>query len=246
MQIAVWHSLTKSLSAFNLIEGIDVQATEARILTWQRDNSNVIQANAERQREEHERQRIDEAEQTRLRKQKLHDAKYEDADLLNQIEAAKREIFEDIADGGDGNAAYAKLDRLKAALSSTQQQPGPGGIPRKSARTNKSAASTNPLSLHYAGPYVPLPYNDPRKSKGFQLLYLPYDKIVTLTGGAIVEDLRDEETKQRVRQIHSLRRAPDDLGLAINRIAAGGYYLEERRRRELFQAQDGLFLGLGL
>lgn len=161
---------------------------------------------------------------------------------MRQIEVAKREAFEDIADGGDGKAAYAKLDRLKAALQESQQQAG--GIPRKSARTAKSAASTNPLSLHYAGPYVPLPYNDPRKSKGFQLLYLPWDKVTSLTGGVLAANLRDEETAEQVRQVHSLRRAPEDPNVAIERMAAGGYLLEQRLQRELFQAQDGLFLNL--
>lgn len=237
---------------FNLIEGIDVPATEARVTKWQKENQSTIQANADRQKEEHERQKESEAEEKRAREEKVNAAKLEDAELLRQIEEAKREAFDDIADGGDGKEAYARLDRLKAELQEVKHDEN-AGIPRKSARRYPassasaavpSGAAGNPLSVYYSGPFVPLPYNDPRKSKGFSLLYLAMDKVVEITGGEDLGPYHDPEYELKIEQTHTLRRAPEEKDVALRRMAAGGFLMDDLVRRELFEAQDGLFLGV--
>lgn len=159
---------TNSL-AFNLLNDVDVPATEAALSSYTTDNASLIATNQQKKAMEALSQTERDGVEKRARAERIH--MIEEAERVDRAEEirVKAEIVDALARPSGGQelakeiadrAAKAKAARA-AALAATVP-------PSLAALYNvKDVDETphSPNSPSYAGPYVPIPYSDPDEAE---------------------------------------------------------------------------------
>ncbi|KAJ9117043.1 hypothetical protein QFC22_004702 [Naganishia vaughanmartiniae] len=197
---------------FNLINNIDRPETESRITEYTNANSSQITSNASRAREATARQRAADLEAKRTRTLNVQRAREEEALGEAEREGLKARAWEEIAKGGTGEGAYARLKRLKAGSI-------PSVVPSKAlpaSTLSLGKENTSPLSPSYAGPYVPYPFSQPSD------IQIPKST-----------ELHDPPTFEGQRRAH---------GTDTGRVRAGGWVVEELWERDWQVAAESLWV----
>lgn len=163
-------------SAFNLLNEVNTEATEAAITSYRRENAEVISANqslaqldALSQVEKDELDRIARAERRRL---------VEEAERIEAVEADRLrvEVVDALARPDGGKRAQELRARhemekdkrgaaLQKAISEYTRRMGLGGKNGRRGEEDEEMGekenTTDPNRLDYTGVFVPIPYADP-------------------------------------------------------------------------------------
>ncbi|KAK4689893.1 CDK-activating kinase assembly factor MAT1, partial [Tremellales sp. Uapishka_1] len=206
---------------FNLLNDIDLPATEARIAEFARENKDLIASNLEKSAMEMMSQRERDEIDKRAREERRQ--MVEDAERIEkeEEERVKREVLQALAQDSKktadeivARASLAKAARV-AALATAVPPSLMALYNALPASSTADEAIHTPLSPSYTGPFVPIPYSDPDQGKWYELkedyvdgranvLWVKDDKEGKVRGGAWdISEFWEGE----------LRRATEGLGI---------------------------------
>ncbi|GMK58303.1 hypothetical protein CspeluHIS016_0503350 [Cutaneotrichosporon spelunceum] len=147
---------------FNLLNDTDVPETEARIAAYQNENASLITTN--KHKAAMESMSAAEREEVEKRARAERARMIEDAERVERAEdeRVKAEIV-DALSRQEGGEAFAKEIRVKHARAKAARAAAlAAAVPPSLALLAKDEGPAHsPNSPAYAGPYVPIPYDDP-------------------------------------------------------------------------------------
>ncbi|KAL1409045.1 TFIIH/NER complex subunit [Vanrija albida] len=150
---------------FNLLNDIDVAATEARIAAYARDNASLIATNQHKAAMESLSQNEREDIERRARAERMR--MIEEAERVEAAEEARARsaAVEAISRGSseDANAIMSKYHSAKEARAAALAATVPPSLAALYG-SKEDDTEHSPTSPSYAGPYVPIPYSDPDKA----------------------------------------------------------------------------------
>lgn len=157
------------LTAFNLLNDIDLDSTEARIAEFSRKNAAAIAANKDRAALEALSQTERDEVEKRARRERRR--MVEEAERVEAAEKTRleREVTEALGRGDPARAKrlredFARVSRARAEVLESAVPPSLLAV--MGARNGRDGADADeqdhePLSPNYGGPWVPIPLDDP-------------------------------------------------------------------------------------
>lgn len=152
-------------AAFNLLNDVDVLETEAKITAYQTENASLITKNQHQaamesmsQTERDEVEKRAKAERARM---------IEEAERVERAEdeRVKAEIVDALSRQVGGEALAKEIRQRHAKAKSARAAALAAAVPPSLASLSKDEGTAHsPNSPAYAGPYVAIPYNDPDKA----------------------------------------------------------------------------------
>ncbi len=223
-------ALTSLAPAFNLIQGIDVPSTEARISAYMTLNATLSTQRAREAAEDAENLRAIEEYEAVVRQEKLEEAIKEEEDELKDHDEENKEIMraleEAVKKSGknvDPEKVVEKVRERRRKEKEIKEMQDEGKVAqRRRMPARKGAVEEEekytahpPTSPSYEGPYVPFPYSS------------PWDLS---EGGGLKEE--------RYVDVDSMAKAIKADGEGKYR--AGGFFLRDVWKREIGLAMDSL------
>ncbi|WVQ81334.1 CDK-activating kinase assembly factor MAT1 [Cryptococcus sp. DSM 104549] len=147
---------------FNLLNDVDVPATEARISAFVKQNASLIAANQEKLRLESMSQKDRDDLERRAREEKMRMIQEAERVEREADERVKEEVTNALASGETARAREIELGAREAKRQRAEalfEFVPPSMVLQQADGENKVKHS--PLSPSYDGPYVAIPYSDP-------------------------------------------------------------------------------------
>ncbi|TXT10736.1 hypothetical protein VHUM_02241 [Vanrija humicola] len=152
---------------FNLLNDVDVAATEAKIAAYARDNAGLIATNQHKAAMESLSQSERDDIERRARAERMR--MIEEAERVEAAEEARARssAVDALSRGGNDDAtaimaAYHSAKEARAAALAATVPPSLAALYSNSQEDDTAHAPTSPS---YAGPYVAIPYSDPEKAE---------------------------------------------------------------------------------
>ncbi|CAK9779453.1 CDK-activating kinase assembly factor [Cutaneotrichosporon oleaginosum] len=150
---------------FNLLNDIDVAETEARIAAYQSENASLITKN--KHKAAMESMSASERDEVEKRAKAERARMIEEAERVERAadEKAKAEIVDALSRQEGGEALAQEIRQRHAKAKADRAAALAAAVPPSLALLAKDDGPVHsPNSPAYAGPYVPIPYNDPDKA----------------------------------------------------------------------------------
>ena len=197
-------------SAFNLINEIDLPATEARIAAFRAENAALIQLNIQREKLDAQELQEDEERDRREREERMRDLRREEEEERQEREKERRAIIEGLESAKEGSAARVIAKTRAEALKRTAARAATSAAaPTSRSKLLRSRAAI--ASIIPDIPHEPLTDN-----------WYGYDDRYTL------RSFYNDRSSEAIRADHD--------GL----MRAGGYRVEESWERAIRMAVAGL------
>jgi hypothetical protein len=235
MRTEIPDSFDSTRLAFNLINSIDLSATEARIRDYQEQNATDIAEKAARQISDRAFALAQEEEERQERQRTIKKAHAEAEELERKMESLKKQAFDSIARGKDGQVFYKEMEQIRKN-GMTENSIAAGT--RKKAKRLVDNVQHLPTSPSYSGPFVPTPFA--YKPSRVEKLARP-----DLTGLPTIQEMGTNTISglenPRYNDIESI-----DRQLAAHeklvRVRAGGFDLREVWERDLRLSLEALLI----
>lgn len=153
-------------TAFNLLNDIDISTTEAKLQAYQNENATLIATNQHKAAMESLSQSERDEVEKRARAERVR--MIEEAQRVDRAEdeRVKAQVVEALTRAGDsGKAAAQEIQERAAKAKMARAAALSAAVPPSLAALYRAAdvdeTPHSPNSPSYAGPYVPIPYDDP-------------------------------------------------------------------------------------
>ena len=186
-------------SAFNLLNDIDVPATEKRIAEFRKQNAQIITTNAQRAALEQLSQAEKDDIERRAREERMRMVEEAERVEAMEEERSRAEIVQALAKGSRETAEAVRLRaaKAKAARAEALAAAVPPSLAALYASMVPDTADedVSPLSAAYKGPYVPMPFSDVDAAPWKAWYELADDYVDGRTGVAYIRDDKDGKVR---------------------------------------------------